>query len=395
MSTLTDRHLKVPKYLQLAEQLKKQIESGALRPDDRLPSFPQLRAKHGVTNSTVEKVYALLERDGLIVRQPSRGTFVAHPGQGANGPAGREGAARPGTTPQNDEKPATKYDTIGVSGLGFTFAGTSTYWSRLLQGMQETANRKEAQVMLLDHTSLAGWAKADGVLLCDFVSEHVLAGIPEGMPRIALMGPIGDMPTVMADDYNGGRLATEHLLALGHRRIAYLYLHGEISPLVARRQAGYHDALRAAGVTPDPRWMRFNSRPDEDYGHNRVMTGHRAMQAWLEDDWEELGCTAVLAHNDEVAFGVMEALREAGLDVPGDLSVMGYDNIAISEYCSPPLTTISVPLQQIANTAAQLLLQRIELAKADRPAPVAEHHILPVRLEVRASTAPPRARPAP
>jgi DNA-binding GntR family transcriptional regulator len=132
MRTLSQRQSKVPKYLQLAELLRRQIERGELKPDDQLPSFPQLRAQHGVTNSTVEKVYGLLERDGLIVRLPSRGTFVAKPG------------TAPSNINQGSENSGihARHGTIGVSGLGFSFAGNSSYWGRLLQGMREATEQE-------------------------------------------------------------------------------------------------------------------------------------------------------------------------------------------------------------------------------------------------------------
>ena len=83
MSSLLDRHLRVPKYLQLAEALRQQIAAGELKPGDQLPSYVQMRQQHGATQNTVDKVFALLEQDGLILRERSRGTFVRSPAEAA------------------------------------------------------------------------------------------------------------------------------------------------------------------------------------------------------------------------------------------------------------------------------------------------------------------------
>jgi DNA-binding LacI/PurR family transcriptional regulator len=370
MPTLTERHLKIPKYLQLAEQLRQQIESGTLQPNDRLPSFPQLRAQHGVTNSTVEKVYSLLERDGLIERQPSRGTFVAS------------------RKIEPDASRKSAHATIGISGLGFTFAGYSSYYGRMLRGVQKTTQYEQDQLMLLDHNSLKGWGKIDGVLLCDYVAVDVLHSLPEGLPRAFLVAPLPGMAGVSADDYSGGRQATEHLLELGHRVISYL--HSPDPVLIPQRLAGYRDALQSAGVQARPDWTHCLLRSAAltyDYGADFVRVGRESMREWLRAGWKELGSTAILAHNDEVALGVIEALREAGLKIPNDVSVVGFDGTEVGIYSTPRLTTIEVPLQRIGVAATEMLLDQIRgQALAGRPV---EHRVLPVHLKVRESTAPP------
>jgi len=306
------------------------------------------------------------------VRLPSRGTFVAQQSVRKNAAAFQ-----------------TRHATLGVSGLGFSFAGSSSYWAKLLQGMRETATGAQAQLMLLDHTTLTGWEKADGVLLCEWTAHQLIASLPDNLPRVSLMSSMPNMESVLADDYSGGCLATEHLLQLGHRRVAYLYKYGKASPQAVARQSGYCDAMRAAGIEPDANWMRQLARSSEnDFGANVVATGREGMRLWIEENWRKLGCTALLAHNDEVAVGSCEALQEAGFDVPGEVSVVGFDNIEISEYCRPRLTTIEVPLARIANAATEILLRQINSDSATQSAQ-SRQQVLPVQLKVRESTAPP------
>lgn len=361
----------MPKYLQLAEALRRQIADGTLKPDEQLPSFDQMRAQHGVTYNTVEKVYGLLERDGLIVCQPSIGTFVAKREQQAAAGNSREFSKRVGT--------------IGVTGLGFSFVGYSSYWSSILRGIQEAANRAGIQVLLLDHQSLSGWEKADGVLLCDWVPEEVMRNKPDAVPCVSLISPLPGTSCVRADNYMGGRLATEHLLQQGHKRIAYL--HGEDPILVPRRRAGYLDALKAAGIEAPTAWLHCLLRPTiyhYDYGLDFVRAGRDTMNSWLEDDWNQTGCTALLTHNDEVAIGAIEALAKSGYKVPDDISVVGFDGTDIGLYSSPRLTTVEVPLSAIGASGFDLLLELMESGTQQL-----EQRELPVKLRLLQTTEPP------
>ena len=106
------------------------------------------------------------------------------------------------------------------------------------------------------------------------------------------------------------------------------------------------------------------------------------MAEWLDKDWKRSGLTAVLAQNDEVAIGIMDAIRAAGLRVPNDISVIGFDGTEEGAHAKPELTTVAVPLEKIGATAMELLLRQV------REEPVEANVItLPSRLQVRASTA--------
>ena len=108
------------------------------------------------------------------------------------------------------------------------------------------------------------------------------------------------------------------------------------------------------------------------------------MAAWLKDDWNQLGCTAVMVQNDEAAIGAMEALEAAGKRVPQDVSVVGFDGIDICEYARPRLTSVEVPLQEIGKTATEILLRQLDEKHFE-----IEHAVLPTGVCVRESTSPP------
>ncbi|HTW26717.1 MAG TPA: LacI family DNA-binding transcriptional regulator [Acetobacteraceae bacterium] len=153
---------------------------------------------------------------------------------------------------------------------------------------------------------------------------------------------------VMPDNRGGARTATAHLIALGHRRIAFL---GGMPGMAVRgeRQAGYRDALRAAGIAFDPALVA-DARPTREGGRTAL-----AQVLALADP-----PTACLAYNDVVAIGTLHALADRGRVAGRDFAVVGFDDIAEARQMSPPLTTIAVNGEGLGERAARLLLRLIE-----------------------------------
>ncbi len=171
-----------------------------------------------------------------------------------------------------------------------------------------------------------------------------------------------DTPAVGATNWSGAYQATTYLLSLGHRRIAHINGPGSIGCSRARR-SGYHAALDAAGLSVEPAFMR-----EADFYREG---GYQAACALLD---LPVPPTAIFAGNDMQAMGVYAALRERDLSVPGDVSVVGFDDIPVAAMVSPPLTTVRQPLAEMGRIAAHMLLtlldgaslpsQRVELATA-------------------------------
>ncbi|WP_248616763.1 LacI family DNA-binding transcriptional regulator [Paraoerskovia marina] len=210
----------------------------------------------------------------------------------------------------------------------------------------------------------------DGAIL---VTPTVVDPHP-GIPVVAVdphLGPEGP-PTVDSDNLGGARLATSHLVGLGHRRIGFLGGREDLESSRLREE-GYRAALAEAGIAVDPDLLRVGGyRSDTaDLPAHELLT--------LPD-----APTAVFAANDLTAIRTVEVARSLGLDVPGDVSVVGFDNVPESALCTPPLTTVEQPLRRMGAEALRLLLDL--LAGGDRP-----HHVrLETTLVERASTAPPR-----
>ena len=192
-----------------------------------------------------------------------------------------------------------------------------------------------------------------------------------GMPVILIDHPDRRLPGVYTDDVAGGRLATEHLLALGHRRIAFIgdfeqNPHGFTSS--AMRRSGYEKALAGAGYAVEPELVRRAA-------HGREPAA--ALAAELLGS--ERPPSAIFAASDSQALGVLEAAEELGVEVPAHLSVVGYDDIELARYAG--LTTVAQPLEESGACGAQMLLAALAGAATGG-------RQLPVELVVRSTTAP-------
>ena len=216
----------------------------------------------------------------------------------------------------------------------------------------------------------------DGVL---FVSaEDRIASLDilsrAGIPAVAVDHIPEDYegPAVTLDNVKAGRIAAEHLLAMGHTRVAHIA--GPLRLSLAReRSAGFRATIENRGLEAYEVCCT-----EENW---RCVSGYQAMQQLLARD---LRPTAVFAANDRMAIGAMGAIREAGLRVPDDISVVGLDDIEVAAFQIPPLTTVSQAFAEIATSALKILLEMIEKGEAVQPRVVID----PV-LIIRQSTAPP------
>ncbi|AYF99397.1 LacI family transcriptional regulator [Protaetiibacter intestinalis] len=202
--------------------------------------------------------------------------------------------------------------------------------------------------------------------------ETVLAAIRDldiRVPLVTLQAP--DRPGgIGVDQAEGARLATRHLVELGHTRIQHLA--GPEGALeAASRLLGYTETLAAAGL----------EAPEVLRGDWSAASGFAAGERLAS------GVTAVVAGNDQMAIGLMAALADAGRAVPGDVSVVGFDDIPEAAYLRPALTTVYQDFELVGRRAVESLLAQLGAAAPDATIPSAT---IPPRLVVRASTAPPR-----
>jgi LacI family transcriptional regulator/LacI family repressor for deo operon, udp, cdd, tsx, nupC, and nupG len=185
------------------------------------------------------------------------------------------------------------------------------------------------------------------------------------------------LTSVAIDDFAGAKLAVEHLLGLGHRRIGYLGA-GNRPRSDRLRQAGYQAALREAQVEANRDWVCITNR-EHRYHSDDVADGQELLEPLLDS-----GISALLCYNDSIAIGALLACRRLGVGVPQDLSIVGFDNIETSQYITPALTSVHQPKLRLGQLAMEMLLNRLAGRAVD-------NQLLATELIVRESTAAPKA----
>lgn len=196
--------------------------------------------------------------------------------------------------------------------------------------------------------------------------------LPAGMPvAVSDSRLVGHYPAVMADAMHGVREAVAYLLGLGHQTVHHIAGPADSEPALIRRGA-WERALITAGVTPPP-VMQGNWTPRSGYELGRELAADPA-------------ATAVFSANDEMALGLIRALHEAGRRIPEDVSVVGFDGLALAEFAHPPLTTVRQDFEQIGLKLVELVLTQMR-AKGSA---TARHDrvVVPTELVIRASTGP-------
>ncbi|MGI9822824.1 LacI family DNA-binding transcriptional regulator [Agromyces sp. Marseille-Q5079] len=201
------------------------------------------------------------------------------------------------------------------------------------------AAENEAIAMMLEH-------QVHGILYSTWFHREIQ--VPEALHQtdtvlVDCFAAGNVLPAVVPDEEQGGRTATEELLAAGHRRIAFINTTTP-SPAQTGRLAGYRSALEAAGVDFDESLV-FPAAPEQE-------GGYAATSAILESK-----ATAVFCHNDRVAMGLYDGLREHGLRIPEDVAVMGFDNQdVIAAHLRPTLSTVALPHYELGAAGVRLLL---------------------------------------
>jgi LacI family xylobiose transport system transcriptional regulator len=241
------------------------------------------------------------------------------------------------------------------------FSELDTAWSiEIIRGVERVARENGMSVVLTEsgdrHSPGPEWIdgvmqrRPSGVILVfsDLSTDHKKQLRTRNIPFVVVDpagDPAPDVPSIGSANWSGGVLATRHLIDMGHRDIAMIT--GPDDMMCSRaRLAGYRSALEAAGIPIRPELIVGGQFHRED----GVERGRELLS--LPDP-----PTAIFAGSDLQALGVYEAARAKGLTIPGDLSVVGYDDLQIAEWVGPPLTTVRQPLTEMAEQATRLVLR--------------------------------------
>ncbi len=233
------------------------------------------------------------------------------------------------------------------------------FFSEVIRGIDLAARRSGYHVIISgsrnDKTEIgvalrAMRGRVDGILLMSpDIDADSLLNIPSSLPVVLLCSPSNghDIDTVVIQNYSGARDMVAHLISLGHRRIAII--NGAVGNYdAAERLRGYRAALRAGGIATDGSLER-----DGDFTE---AGGYAAAMELLAGKPRP---TAIFAANDSMAIGALSALRESRVRIPRDMAVAGFDDIPLSRYMDPPLSSVSVPIADLGARAVELLVHGI------------------------------------
>jgi DNA-binding LacI/PurR family transcriptional regulator len=256
---------------------------------------------------------------------------------------------------------------------------TNPFYFGLIRGTQQQLKAAGYAQLLID-TEDSGEHEAEllrkmrrwmdgAILTASRLPERALAGLATEIPLVTVNRNVRGVPSVVIDTPAGMGLAVEHLVSLGHRAIAYAY-----GPENSWSNRARWQALKAAGQRYGRTFERVGPFP------RGRMFGSAAADALLNTE-----ATAYIAFNDLLAIGILTRLRERGVRVPADVSVVGCDDIFGADFCNPPLTTLTAPIEQAGRVAVSLLLSHLDVSTAE---PQRRAVVLPTHLTIRESTGP-------
>ncbi len=353
-----------------------------------MASIHEVAKKAGVSTATVSRTFSAPD----LISQETRGRVL-------------EAARVLNYRPRGSRAPLPELDTWDLSGpvpeaardyIGFQFfsaepedtLSTNAFYLPMLSGAQSEAANLGMHLLLHESDRRAGAQDlpkmvqdhvVGGMLLVGMAEPDTLSAFARSVPRVVLLDhrdEAGTFESVISDGTRGARALTEHLLGLGHRRIAFFMCEQNV-PAFMDRLRGYEAALRKAGLSPDPGLVIS--------GDSKAAARHN-LHALLASPGRP---TAVMASNDYYAFVAMTVARELGLKLPLDLSITGFDDLPMCTHTHPALTTVRVEKEFMGRLAVRRLHARMHASQASLAEPCICSQV-PVSVVNRESTGPPR-----
>ncbi len=365
-------------YQIIISDLKAQIDKNNFSFEKPFCTETQLMERYNTSRITAKRAISELEHEGIIYRKKGVGSFVS----------------RSIFSKTADVVSSNK--TIGLvlpfeisnGGLFATVTALNNILSKNGHFMciyitDKNHSKEKVVLKQLSEQNLSGlvFYPISNDFHLDLLNYFVMKNIP-----VVIIDKSSDckyINTVCSDNYSGGILLTEHLLSLGHKNIAYFSSFNiESLSTIRDRFSGYMYALKQAGITPNPNFVvtdvhehyKIQEKSNEDDTYRTIL-----------QNLIRMGVTAIEAENDEVAFSIMLSCKELNINIPGDLSICGFDNSEFSHMRAPGITTIKQNFEQFGISTADIIMSNIESYKIE-PAKV----IIPVELVVRESTGKPR-----
>ena len=255
---------------------------------------------------------------------------------------------------------------------------SNPFFSEIISGMEDVAHQAGYQILIGDcehdparaeaYFRLLSTNQADGIVLLTSEIPKTLIKQADGQADFPLVMACEffsdiDLPLIAIDNHQASCQAIDYLVSLGHQRIATLTGPAG-NPICLERLRGYRDALSVHDLIDQACVAE---------GDFSFRSGFQQGLALLDNAQRP---TAIFCHSDEMAIGVLKAARQLGIAVPGQLSVVGFDNIGLSEYCEPELTTVSQPRNEIGQQAMQSLLHLLRGERVIRRQTLSSHLIV-------------------
>lgn len=326
-----------------------------------LPSELELSEVYGVSRGTIRKVLAALEEESLVRRERGRGTFISRPA---------DQMKISGTNSHSISfiVPYVRDSFVSAILLGLESKARSNGYSVVFHHVENDIDKQERILRKSLHTNVSG------IVLypvdSNYISPILSKLTQDRFPIVLVDRYIRGLYTsyITSDNIAGGVIATQHLLSLGHRRIAFLSW-SELATSMEHRRLGYRQALLEQGIEPEPtlEW-EVVGYPDIDLA---------ALEEYLLQSNRP---TAIFTANDQLALSVLRVARSLNISVPEELALVGFDNLDISAQIDIPLTTIAQPAFDIGHMAVELILCQIK-----KEVSWIQRQILPVQLIVRQS----------
>jgi DNA-binding LacI/PurR family transcriptional regulator len=353
-------------YAQIVSVFRTRILNGDLLPGAQIPTEIELARENNISRGTVRQAMAILVREGLLERAPGRGTFVRQL------PVAQNGGERkaPSTSKRIGLLLSLRRSELDLDILsGVEYAAKARGYQVSFAFTEESAEEQARDINHLraDHV--------DGMIvfpLSDITYDEAIWKLHEdGVPFVLIDRYFADLESdnVTSDNIGGGYRATEHLIILGHSRIAFCHpSFGTLTTTSVRdRYLGYRKALEEYGIPYD-----------ESLVFQRDSTlGYLPYVEYLARSQRP---TAVFTSHDHEAVQVIRAAAQLGIRLPDELAIVGFDNVEFSAYLNPALTTIAQSSRDVGLRAADLLISRLEGNRA----PV-RHIEIPTNLVVRES----------
>jgi GntR family transcriptional regulator of arabinose operon len=336
---LVDSGRLLPKYSQLKEYLKEQIRQGEIVYGQQLASENILAKQFRMSRQTVRQALGDLENEGWIEREQGRGTFCIY----------REKAAKGNIAVLATYISEYIFPTLirgieeilSTAGYTLILANTNNDKTKEAQCLENILHQDIAGMIIEPTKSSQMNVNID--YFREFEKRHI--------PYLMLHAFFNDLNPayIMMDDYRGGYIATEYLIQLGHKNIAAIFKSDDLQGI--NRQSGFLEAMNGYHISMNPEFLG-NYQTEQ-----QLIYPYQFTKTLLQ---KKSPPTAIFCYNDQIALKVMEAVRDQGLRIPDDISIIGYDDSSLAIASEVKLTTIKHPKAEMGHQAAKFMIDMVE-----------------------------------